>query len=232
MAKPSSLNILFPTRYLLKVLIATCVILLLVHIALTICHYRWIELPWMLRELFDVDEEESIPTWFSSGVLLLVAVVLFFIYRLKQHAGDTNAPYWAGLGAGFTFMSVDEIAGFHETLNSVIEMSWAVPGLVVAVVVGLLYLKFLSSLPAATAVRFMMAGGIFVGGAIGVELATEPFLYNDELDTLAYNLWTPVEEGMEMGGVIFFLSALFDYLKNSFQMEFNATPNATHKATK
>jgi hypothetical protein len=37
---------------------------------------------------------------------------------------------------------------------------------------------------------------------------------------------------MEMGGVIFFLSALFDYLKNSFQMEFNATPNTTPKATK
>lgn len=232
MAKPYSPGMQFPTRRLLTGLTVTCVILLLIHIALTICHYRWIELPWIVRELFDVDEEESIPTWFSSGVLLLVAVVLFFIYHLKRLAGDALAPYWAGLGAGFTFMSVDEIAGFHETLNSVIEMSWAVPGLVVAVVVGLLYLKFLSSLPAATAVRFMMAGGIFVGGAIGVELATEPFLYNDELDTLAYNLWTPVEEGMEMGGVIFFLSALFDYLKNSFQMEFNATPNTTPKATK
>ncbi len=227
MARPTSTGIHFPTGRLLKGLAVTCAILLLIHIALTICHYRWIELPWMLRELFDVDEEESIPTWFSSGVLLLVAVVLFFIYRLKRDARDSYAPYWAGLGAGFTFMSVDEIAGFHETLNSVIEMSWAVPGLVVAVVVGLLYLKFLSSLPAATAVRFMMAGAIFVGGAIGVELATEPFLYNDELDTLAYNLWTPVEEGMEMGGVIFFLSALFEYLKNSFQMEFNATPKAT-----
>ena len=87
--------------------------------------------------------------------------------------------------------SVDEIAGFHETLNSLIEMSWAVPGLVVAVVLGLLSLKFLSSLPAATAVYFR---------AIGGKLATEPFLYNDELDTLTYNLWAPVEEGMEMGG--------------------------------
>jgi len=89
-----------------------------------------------------------------------------------------------------------------------------------------------STYSASAATKAIPSDAIFVGGAIGVELATEPFLYNDELDTLAYNLWTPVEEGMEMGGVIFFLSALFDYLKSSFRMEFNATPNTTPKATK
>jgi hypothetical protein len=227
MTKPDkpglTLGIALPTERLLKGLGITCVVLLLIHVALTICHYRWIELPWLLRQLFDVDEEESIPTWFSSAVLLLVAVVLFFIYSLKRRVRDSYANSWAGLGAGFTFMSIDEIAGFHETLNSMIEMSWAVPGLVVAMLVGLLYLKFLFSLPAAIAIHFIIAGAIFIGGAIGVELATEPFLYNDELDTLAYNLWTPVEEGMEMGGVIFFLAGLFDYLKSTFQMEFSAT---------
>lgn len=33
---------------------------------------------------------------------------------------------------------------------------------------------------------------------------------------MAYNLWTPVEEGMEIGGVILFLASIFDYMKTRF----------------
>jgi hypothetical protein len=226
MAKPNVLNINFSTDTLIKGLAITCVVLLGIHVVLTVMHYRFVELPWLLRELFDVDEEESVPTWFSSSILLLTAVVLFLMAHLSRQSKDRYAMYWFGLGLGFTFMSVDEIAGFHETLNSITETSWAVPGLIVALLVGVLYLKFLSSLPAPVAVRFMMSGAIFVGGAIGVELATEPYLYEDALDTLGYNLWTPVEEGMEMGGVILFLASLFDYLKSQYSLQLHLLPKA------
>lgn len=221
MAKPVQLTINLHSGRLVKSLAISCAVLLVIHVLLTVIHYRFIELPWLLRELFDVDEEESIPTWFSSSLLLLTAIVLFVIAHLNRQCNDKYSLYWLGLGFGFAFMSADEIAGFHETLNTVTETSWAVPGLIVALLVGGLYLKFLSSLPAPTAVRFMMSGAIFVGGAVGVELATEPYLYNDALDTLGYNLWTPVEEGMEMGGVILFLSSLFDYLKSQYSLSPN-----------
>ena len=219
MTKPSAVNITLSTDSLIKGLAIACISLLAIHTVLTVIHYRFVELPWLLRELFDVDEEESIPTWFSSSLLLLTAVVLFLIAHLRRKNNDPYAFYWLGLGFGFAFMSADEIAGFHETLNSLTETSWAVPGMIVALLVGLLYLKFLSSLPAPIAVRFMMSGAIFVGGAIGVELATEPYLYDDALDTLGYNLWTPVEEGMEMGGVILFLASLFDYLRSQYSSQ-------------
>lgn len=224
MAKPHSLHITFSTNTVIKGLAITCVALLAIHIVLTVLHYRFVELPWLLRELFDVDEEESVPTWFSSSLLLLTAAVLFLIAHLSRQGLDRNAIYWFGLGLGFAFMSVDEIAGFHETLNSVTETSWAVPGMVVVLLVGLLYLKFLSSLPAPVAMRFIISGAIFVGGAIGVELATEPYLYEDALDTLGYNLWTPVEEGMEMGGVILFLASLLDYLKSQYSWQLHVLP--------
>lgn len=223
MAKPTVLNICFSTDKLIKCLAITCVSLLGIHIVLTVIHYRFVELPWLLRELFDVDEEESVPTWFSSALLLLTAVVLFLISHLSRKEKDRYAPYWLGLGLGFIFMSADEIAGFHETLNSITEISWAVPGMIVALLIGVFYLRFLSSLPAPIAVRFMMSGAIFVGGAIGVELATEPYLYDDALDTLGYNLWTPVEEGMEMGGVILFLASLFDFLKSQYSVQLQFT---------
>jgi len=191
------------------------------HVTLTLFHYQISELPWLIRELFDVDEEESIPTWFSSVILLVAAASLFLLYTAKRKLRDPYQHAWLGLCFGFLFMSIDEIAGFHETVNSVIDFSWAVLGLAVAFAALFAYVKFLASLPAITAVKFIAAGTIFVGGAVGVELATEPYLYNDELDTLAYNLWTAVEEAMEMGGVIFFLAALNEYSLSVFNLHLN-----------
>jgi len=188
------------------------VILLIVHVALTTVHYTVNELPWLIRELFDVDEEESVPTWFSSSLLLFTSLALAFIYEIKRELRDSYRLGWLGLAIGFFVMSVDEIAGFHEAINSITEYSWAIPGLVLALVVFASYVKFLASLPAPIAVNFIVAGAVYVGGAVGVELATEPYLYNDELDTLAYNLWTAVEEAMEMGGVLYFLHALNRYV--------------------
>lgn len=62
MPEPSKYDFTFPAKKIITRLYVTVAILLSIHVVLTICHYRWVELPWLLRELFDVDEEESIPT--------------------------------------------------------------------------------------------------------------------------------------------------------------------------
>ena len=72
-----------------------------------------------------------------------------------------------------------------------------------------MFFPFLWSLPAGTRNAFIVAGCIYVGGAVGVEIIGEPM---DE-DAMTYNLTTVVEEGMEMGGVILFLAALLRYMK-------------------
>lgn len=183
--------------------------LLAVHLALTITHYRVHELPWLVRQIFDVDEEDSFPTWYSAAALLLTAMTLAVRTRGAYQTQDPWRKHWGGLAWGFLFLSMDEIAGLHETLNSVTPFSWAIPGAAVGLLVGVAYLRFLFHLPRPIALAFAIGGAIFLGGAVGVEWLTEPFLENDALDTLPYNVWTAVEEGMEMGGVLIFLNALF-----------------------
>lgn len=183
------------------------------HVLLTMVHFQVIELPWYLRQIFDVDEEDSFPTWYSAFALLLAAVVLWIQARRQHTAASPWRWHWFGLALGFLVLSIDEIAGMHETLNSVIEQSWAVPGAIVVALVGGIYLTFLVQLDRRTAVWFALAGALYVGGAVGVEYYTEPYLKNDALNTLAYNLWTAVEEGMEMSGVLLFLSALLRHMK-------------------
>ncbi len=148
------------------------------------------EVPWPLRQIFDVDEEDSVPTWYSTSALLLTSVLLFFISRRKQADRDPWVKYWYGLSLAFAALSLDEIAGFHGTLNSMIDYSWAIPGGIVGATFGLLYLRFLWHLPMQTRLLFAISGCVFAGGAVGVEISTD--WYDDEglLNTLAYNLWT------------------------------------------
>ena len=186
--------------------------LLAVHCTLQVWNYQLHKVPWPLRQIFDVDEEDSIPTWYSTSALLLASVLLFIISRRKQADRAPWLWYWYGLSVAFAALSLDEIAGFHETLNSMIDFSWAIPGGIAAIIFGLMYLRFLWHLPTKTRWLFVVSGCVFVGGAVGVEMSTD--WYDDEglLNTLAYNLWNAVEEGMEMGGVVLFIHALLGYM--------------------
>ncbi|MEX0738805.1 MAG: hypothetical protein WD071_05645 [Pseudohongiella sp.] len=187
-------------------------VLLLIHVWLTIHHYVVNDIPWVIRQLFDVDEENNIPTWFSSANLMLTAALTLVLAIDKWQHNDRWRMHWMLLGWGFLLLSLDEMAGLHESLNSVTEASWAIYALPLVLVLAIVFFRFLYFLSARTASLFILSGLVFLGGAVGVELYTEPYLYNDELNTLAYNLWTPVEEGMEMFGVILFQYALLDYM--------------------
>uniref|UniRef100_UPI00404AE2CA hypothetical protein n=1 Tax=Cephaloticoccus sp. TaxID=1985742 RepID=UPI00404AE2CA len=184
-----------------------------IHVILQLVHFEVVKIPWYVRQIFDVDEEDSFPTWYSASALLLASVTLWINARRMQAKADSMRWHWQGLAMGFLVLSIDEIAGIHETLNSLGKTSWAIPGGIIATVVGLAYLKFLTRIDRKTAVQFVIGGAVFVGGAVGVELYTERYLVNDELNTLAYNLWNALEEGMEMAGVLIFLRALLYSMK-------------------
>ncbi len=191
-----------------RTLLVVALTLLAVHGALTIYHYRIEELPWLLRQLFDVDEEDALPTWFSTIQLLIVSAILWYCARLERAGADRWAVYWYVLSVGFLLMSIDEVAGIHETLNTVIESHWAVGGGILALVIGLCFVPFLLRLPRRTALLFVVAGVAYIAGAVGIEILGQPM----DADTLEYNLLTLVEEGLEMFGVILFLYGLLDHV--------------------
>jgi len=92
-------------------------------------------------------------------------------------------------------------------------MSWTIPGGIVALLVGVAYFSFPAKLPRRTPVWFAIGGAVFVGGAVGAELFTEPYLAHDELDSLGYYLRNGVEEGMEMAGGLIFLRTVLQSMK-------------------
>ena len=100
------------TGCLIRYLAILVIGLLAVHCSLQIWHYQWHEVPWPLRQLFDVDEEDSVPAWYSASALLLASVLRLLISQRKRADRDPWVRYWCGLSLAFAALSLDEIAGF------------------------------------------------------------------------------------------------------------------------
>jgi hypothetical protein len=182
-----------------------CILLLLIslsfvllHTLLFSYHYYVNELPFLVRQLFDLDEENNLPTWWSSFLLLNVA---FFVLVSALTKHDKFRPYWFAIAIGFLVLAIDEVAGLHETFNATIVPSWALYGGVLVAVIALIFIPFLRSLDGRLALSFVLSGVVFVTGAIVVEILSEGI----DTDSLAYSFAVALEEGLEMLGALMFL---------------------------
>lgn len=120
---------------------------------------------------------------------------------------------------GFHILSIDEVVGLHEYVNTLTEdTTWTTYGAIIVLIIGLANLPFLARLPSRTRNLFIIAGAIYVGGALGVERATDWYDEHDLMNTLAYNLWTAVEECMEMSGIVLFIFALLEHIAPAGQV--------------
>lgn len=195
--------------------LALALVLVAVHLGLYIYHYQVEELPWLLRQLFDLDEENNIPTWFSSFLLLNNA---FFLYLYSTQKDVVKRSYWGLLAAGFLLLALDEVAGLHETFNTAIEMNWAIIGGIGVLFVGVLFVPFLLAIPKRLALMFMLAGLLYVSGAIIVELLGEDL----DSDSLVYALTVSLEEGLELIGAWLFLNVMLQEMKTDEVVGINA----------
>ncbi|NAZ83829.1 hypothetical protein GTR02_18625 [Kineococcus sp. R8] len=133
-----------------------------------------------LEPLLDVDREAGLPAWFSTLLLAAAAARLWALASAERAAGSPWHRHWRALSLVFGFLSADELTSLHERLtgplraaldlSGALRFSWVVVAVPVVVVVGLLFLRFLLALPAATRRAFVLAGGVYVGGAVGMEL--------------------------------------------------------------
>lgn len=169
--------------------------------------------------LFNVDAERNVPTFFS--VLLLITAAFLLAVTASIEARKTR-PYWqwALLSSGFLLMGFDEAFSFHERLIDpmkqvlgggdlgVFSYAWVVPGLVLVLLLLLVFFRFVMQLPTPTRRRFIVAGALYIGGAIGMEMIGGWVREVHGFYSWQYSTSVTIEEGMEMAGLITFISAL------------------------
>jgi hypothetical protein len=115
------------------------------------------------------------------------------------------------LAIGFLILSIDEVAGIHESFNTVSEMNWTLVGAVLVADLFVIYIPFLRSLQPHILFGYVSSGAIFVSGALVIEF----FSRDIDSDSMTYIFATAAEEGMEMFGSLLFLFFNFTYLKQS-----------------
>ena len=222
-----------------RALITAVLLINFASLAARVARYAWgYEGVLKPLRLLDAGAENTIPTWFSSAQLLLCSVLLAAIAVAQKRSGGGYGRHWGVLSLIFVLLSVDEEASIHEALGATLErllaattgfepggpisFFWVVPAAAFTLVVLLAYLRFIVHLPGATRRLFLLAGALFVLGALGMEMleaqvvsasgSGADFENARGLAKIVVGLLTSVEETFEMLGVTLFVYALLAYI--------------------
>jgi hypothetical protein len=186
--------------------------------------------PFWLKVINKLDldlEDNNLPTWYQSGTLLLSAFLLTIIALVKKAERNMDFRYWAVLAIAFLYLSLDETVAIHEQLtlplrhsfdlNGFFYLSWVIPAGIFLLFFAVLNLKFLFRLPPLTRTLMIVAGAIYILGAVGIEMIGGKYLSaTNNVPILVqdwnYVLLTTLEEFLEMFGIVIFIYTILSYL--------------------
>jgi hypothetical protein len=175
-----------------------------------------------LARLFDLDGEGNIPAWFSSVTLFFPAVLLAIIGWAELRRRASYAWHWLFLAVIFAGLSLDEAVGLHELsmvpirnalhTRGVLYFAWVIPGACFVAAIGIAYFRFVRALPPRSRLGMLLAGCLYVGGALGMELVGGALTSAGLKESVYYSLSVLTEETLEMSGVVVFIRVLASHL--------------------
>jgi hypothetical protein len=176
--------------------------------------YRWPagSLGYESVKMFWLDTESNLPTLYQTLVLGVAAALMFVLSR----ASPADRTRWRALAGVFVFLALDEILRIHETFADTSAFHFGAVGLAIyvplVVLLGLFWLPLLRRLDGRLR-RFMLAAAVlYVGGAAGIESASQMYAAAAGKATPLYVLLATVEEIFEMAGIAVLVYALLDHL--------------------
>jgi hypothetical protein len=204
-------------KTLFCVLIATELLMLAVYLATAISPE-----PSQLGVLFNLDDEANVPSWFSATQLFVIGAVLLLARSSPLRSHDHLTGLLGVLGAVFIFLSMDEAAGVHEKVTTVMtRFEWA-PRFSGDHGIWMFVYVILAISMAATLYRSVVqvcrlyprdvlgvaAGlGVLAGGAVGVEVIGYEWV-GDAATVGIKATQVAVEEFLEMTGATLVLVAV------------------------
>lgn len=228
-------------QFLFLVILGLC----LVSLVGQFCVYFLPDFPCreILAGIFHVDLEQNIPSIYSGATLLFCSILLFLIAHAKKVAGESRQIQWRALSIVFLYLSGDEFMSLHEKFmdpvrntlktSGIFHFAWVIPGGIFVLICFLAFFRFLLALPPKTRHLFIIAGTIFVSGALGMEMVDGYYasLYGQE--NFIYVVLTTIEEFLEMVGIAVFIYALLSYISTQMKglaLKINIINNKQHQS--
>lgn len=161
-----------------------------------------------LLSRLNMDNEVSIPTWFSQTLLLGAAVLFAYMARIASTLRAGFIKTWWFLAGLFLFASIDEGSSLHELATEPMQemlgitggpffFAWVIPGIILCVLLCLGLLRFFLHLPRFAQIIFA-GGALALFGAIGIEMISGMFWQASGVyESITYPLLNVLEEGLE-----------------------------------
>lgn len=178
--------------------------------------------------LFNFDTESNFPTLFNGLLLAMASFLAFSISRcLKARGGSDLTFSWKAAGFVLAFMCLDELCHIHESIGWIlmtrvetegaIDWPWVIPYGILALAVAGFFMRFFFKLQPKYRAYLAIAGGLYVGAAIGLEMMEAMHLegVNDAGEegqySLGFAILYSIEESLEMIAVMIAISGFMAY---------------------
>jgi len=188
---------------------------------------------WRIHDWFNLDEEATIPAWFSIIQLFMIGLTAILTAQNERYVPPPSKKGLTLLGLGFIYLSLDEGAVIHEKItyefhnNPLVPYFDGVHGIWIVVYgsIGIIVLAILARDIWAMiknfgreSIIFMIGMVIFLAGTAGAETIT--FFHIDKANPLVYAVEVVLEELLEMSGAsIIFYSILLVCIKKAEQKQ-------------
>lgn len=178
-----------------------------------------------LSNRFDMDDESSVPTWFSQCLFLLIAATALLAVKLEKQR--IKRVLWGVISTLGLVLAIDEVAGIHEQIlqtihvllfqdsaTTILENAWLVVLPFVLIAMALLGRQMIRHFP----MRLIVVAGtgisVFLLGAVGVDIFTQGLdMSSLSLEFMQQGLFVGTEEGLELCGTIIILYSIVEYIE-------------------
>lgn len=174
----------------------------------------------VIINFFDVDREVNVPTWFTAGLWLVLGLTVFLVmlHTRRYRIG------WSIFAMVAFVASLDEYVRLHERLERLgkrmaaflqvdgfLHWSWVIPGLIIVIAVVAALIPLVMRLPHSVRNGILLAGFLFVLGAVGFE--TLGGLSRKHDMPIMYIVTQHIEEWLEMVGVALAVSSVLGMIE-------------------
>jgi hypothetical protein len=180
-------------------------------------------------DLFDLEQESNIPTYFQVLFIAFSSIILLFII-INEKIKKNPKHFWVVLLLLSLYLGTDEAAQIHErwgyVLSKIIKyefkgiftFSWTIIGSLLALLLIIYFSFFISRINRKVRKLFILSAFIYLSGAIIIESLGGYFFDKFSL-TFFYKILANLEETLEMFGIIIFIKGLLCFIKTEIKSE-------------
>jgi hypothetical protein len=180
----------------------------------------------IISRYFNFDEESNLPSLYSALALGFCSYLLALINTIQKAQQSKYAKYWKALSLIFLGLAIDEACSLHElsipllrgaiNAKGVLYFTWVIPAFFLLIVFLIAFRKFIQNLPTKTKTLFILAGIVYVSGALGMELIGGYIADSSGYNNMVYGMASSMEELLEMLGIVIFINGLLSYIQSQF----------------